>query len=106
MIDIISMNPSGLWRGQCQGRVGNFKFINVDIVNERRRSTGGSGTEKRRAHRARETRPSAKPKTVEEMLKRIGLEVESESNWKLYLTISNTLHPSTGPHLGVRSERV
>eukprot|EP00095_Tigriopus_kingsejongensis_P006347 maker-scaffold390_size186308-snap-gene-0.29 protein:Tk06347 transcript:maker-scaffold390_size186308-snap-gene-0.29-mRNA-1 annotation:"sam and sh3 domain-containing protein 3" len=32
VIDIISMNPSGLWKGKCQNRVGNFKFINVEIL--------------------------------------------------------------------------
>ena len=27
IIDIIAMNASGLWRGACAGRVGNFKFV-------------------------------------------------------------------------------
>ena len=36
------MNPSGLWRGVTGGRVGHFKFINVEMLpeqsNERKRS--------------------------------------------------------------------
>ena len=42
---VISMNPSGLWRGMTEtdGRVGHFKFINVEMIpqqrsNERKRS--------------------------------------------------------------------
>ena len=70
-IDIIAMNPSGLWRGRCQGRVGHFKFINVELLPDR--------------HMLRQQRRSQPPclslkeleppKTVEELLKRIGLEV-------------------------------
>jgi len=32
IIDIIAMNPGGLWRGRCGERVGNFKFVNVEIL--------------------------------------------------------------------------
>ena len=35
LIEIISMNPSGLWKGKCAARVGNFKFINVEILPEK-----------------------------------------------------------------------
>ncbi|XP_037086128.1 SAM and SH3 domain-containing protein 1-like, partial [Pollicipes pollicipes] len=31
-IHVISMNPSGLWRGALHGRVGTFKFINVEVL--------------------------------------------------------------------------
>ena len=31
IIDIIAMNASGLWRGACAGRVGNFKFVDSQI---------------------------------------------------------------------------
>ena len=35
IIDIIAMNASGLWRGACAGRVGNFKFVDLlKIVKE------------------------------------------------------------------------
>jgi len=35
LIDIISMNPSGLWRGHCDSRVGHFKFITVELLPDR-----------------------------------------------------------------------
>ena len=44
IIDVISMNPSGLWRGALHGRVGTFKFINVEVLPDevaRLREAGG-----------------------------------------------------------------
>ena len=32
LIGIISKHPSGQWTGECGGKVGRFKFINVEIV--------------------------------------------------------------------------
>lgn len=32
LIGLINRHPSGMWVGECQGRVGRFKFINVEIV--------------------------------------------------------------------------
>ena len=32
LIGIISKHPSGQWTGECEGKVGRFKFINVEIV--------------------------------------------------------------------------
>jgi len=29
------MNASGVWRGRCQGRLGNFKFINLEVLPEK-----------------------------------------------------------------------
>ena len=42
------MNPSGLWRGitESDGRVGHFKFINVELIPKRR------STERKRRKRA------------------------------------------------------
>ena len=28
-IEVIRMGPTGIWRGRCRGREGNFKFIDV-----------------------------------------------------------------------------
>ena len=36
------MNPNGLWRGRCGGRVGQFKFINVELLPARRRKRSSS----------------------------------------------------------------
>ena len=99
LIEIISMNPSGLWKGKCATRVGNFKFINVEILPEKPSNNvfavndhnnvpgvgGGAGKAASSKHNARRRRGRAKertatanierPKTVEELLTRIGLEV-------------------------------
>ena len=37
IIDIIQMNPNGLWRGRCGDKTGQFKFINVELVPQSRR---------------------------------------------------------------------
>ena len=97
LIEIISMNPSGLWKGKCATRVGNFKFINVEILPEKPSSNvftvndnnsvaggGGAGGTSSSRHSARRRRGRTRgratmgaierPKTVEELLTRIGLE--------------------------------
>ncbi|KAJ8917209.1 hypothetical protein NQ315_012701, partial [Exocentrus adspersus] len=35
IIDLVSMNASGQWRGICRGKRGIFKFINVELLSER-----------------------------------------------------------------------
>ena len=83
LIDVISMNPSGLWRGRCDGRIGHFKFITVELVADR------PSRERRREMRQNKISESEKdeksvqdiftfngrPHTVEDLLKQIGLEV-------------------------------
>merc|ERR1719348_283912 len=32
LIGVISQHPSGIWTGECEGKVGRFKFINVEMV--------------------------------------------------------------------------
>ena len=36
VIDVIETNPNGTWRGHCNGRVGNFKFLTVQTLPDRR----------------------------------------------------------------------
>ena len=91
------MNPSGLWRGKSQGRVGHFKFINVELLPDRntlrqqRRSavaaavaaasSAGSSSSDASADAKSAERSTEKlkdpgpPQSVEDLLKRIGLEV-------------------------------
>ncbi|XP_068085600.1 uncharacterized protein [Anabrus simplex] len=66
IIDIVAMNPSGLWRGVCHKRIGNFKFINVEILTDKRRR-GVSKYSHCGVSRG-------KPQSVEELLQRINLE--------------------------------
>lgn len=59
------MNPSGLWQGIAHGKAGLFKFINVELLSDK--------TLKRLKHPKHHRR--GKPKSVEELLKRISMEV-------------------------------
>ncbi|CAL4064903.1 unnamed protein product [Meganyctiphanes norvegica] len=65
-IDIITKNPSGLWKGCVEGRVGTFKFILVEEEVERpaRRSRGWRSSATTRRGRSR---------TLEELLTRLKL---------------------------------
>ena len=65
IIDIISMNASGLWRGKCEGKVGNFKFVNVEILEK---------TPQRQRSRSRSLRRlKKKPTSIIEVLKILGM---------------------------------
>jgi hypothetical protein len=57
------MNASGVWKGCINGRVGHFKFINVEVMPEQK------GKALNKLDRTRNTCPS----TVDELLNRIGL---------------------------------
>ena len=35
VIDVIETNPNGTWRGHCNGRIGNFKFLTVTTLPDR-----------------------------------------------------------------------
>lgn len=65
IIDILSMNASGQWRGMCHGRKGTFKFINVELLSERRVKP----RREMRWHR----NIKGKPASVEELLQKINL---------------------------------
>ncbi|KTF76928.1 hypothetical protein cypCar_00015381, partial [Cyprinus carpio] len=66
VIDIISKPSMGIWTGMLNGKIGNFKFIYVDMLVEE------STPEPRiRSHR-RSRRP--RPKTLQELLERLNLE--------------------------------
>ncbi|KAM4771422.1 SAM and SH3 domain-containing protein 1-like isoform 2-T2 [Rhinophrynus dorsalis] len=66
IIDIISKPPMGTWMGLLNNKVGTFKFIYVDVINEVEEKP------KRPTRRRRKGRPP-KPKSVEELLDRINL---------------------------------
>lgn len=69
VIDIISKPPMGTWMGLLNNKVGTFKFIYVDVLNEEEEKP------KRPVRRRRKGRPP-KPTSVEELLERINLKVE------------------------------
>lgn len=66
---MIQMNNSGTWKGVVNNRVGHFKFINVEILNERvsRRETERG----KWGHKYRQ-----KPGSVQELLQRMNLQVK------------------------------
>lgn len=68
IIDIISKPPMGTWMGLLNNKVGTFKFIYVDVLNEEEEKP------KRPTRRRRKGRPP-QPKSVEDLLDRINLKV-------------------------------
>ncbi|XP_074436470.1 SAM and SH3 domain-containing protein 1-like isoform X6 [Larus michahellis] len=66
IIDIISKPPMGTWMGLLNNKVGTFKFIYVDVLNEDEEKP------KRPTRRRRKSRPP-QPKSVEDLLDRINL---------------------------------
>ncbi|XP_029105802.1 SAM and SH3 domain-containing protein 1a isoform X2 [Scleropages formosus] len=66
VIDIISKPPMGTWMGLLNNKVGTFKFIYVDVLNEEEEKP------KRPVRRRKKGRPP-KPSSVEELLERVNL---------------------------------
>ncbi|XP_037951195.1 SAM and SH3 domain-containing protein 3-like isoform X1 [Teleopsis dalmanni] len=68
-IDVLSMNASGIWKGRCHGRVGHFKFINVEVLPEQRMKNSNSKNLTTAGRHVNSNGPSS----VEDLLFRIGL---------------------------------
>ncbi|XP_070453693.1 SAM domain-containing protein SAMSN-1 isoform X1 [Equus przewalskii] len=66
IIDIICKTPMGMWTGMLNNKVGNFKFIYVDVISEEE-----AAPKKIKAHRRSEREKS---KTLQEFLERIQLQ--------------------------------
>ncbi|XP_025268286.1 SAM and SH3 domain-containing protein 1 isoform X3 [Camponotus floridanus] len=68
IIDVVQMNKSGLWKGVVHNRIGHFKFINVEILNDRvpRRGEPERGKWGQRYRQ--------KPGSVQELLQRMNLQ--------------------------------
>lgn len=64
----------GTWMGLLNNKVGTFKFIYVDVLNEEEEKP------KRPARRRRKGRPP-QPKSVEDLLDRINLKVSPLLLW-------------------------
>ncbi|XP_059218597.1 uncharacterized protein LOC106092734 [Stomoxys calcitrans] len=85
IIEVLSMNASGIWKGRCHGRVGHFKFINVEVLPDQRLKhshsktlTGLTGKSLSAAMGAgsgggRHLSNVNGPHSVEDLLMRIGL---------------------------------
>ncbi|XP_069492519.1 SAM domain-containing protein SAMSN-1 isoform X2 [Ambystoma mexicanum] len=66
VIDIICKTPMGMWTGMLNNRVGNFKFIYVDVITEEENAP------KKTLMRRGSKRP--RPKTLQEFLERLNLQ--------------------------------
>lgn len=75
IIDIISMNVSGNWKGFAHGRIGTFKFINVELISAAPGPIGPIAAPRRSARSSGRSHRTAKPQNVEELLRRVNLEV-------------------------------
>uniref|UniRef100_A0A182PNN7 SH3 domain-containing protein n=1 Tax=Anopheles epiroticus TaxID=199890 RepID=A0A182PNN7_9DIPT len=101
IIDVLSMNASGVWRGYANGRLGHFKFISVEVLPDLP-TTGlkGYGGKLVSRHRL----PTSCPTSVEELLLRIGLK-EYTSVFVLNgyedLELFKELEPSDLDYLGI-----
>ncbi|CAM5079771.1 unnamed protein product [Eretmochelys imbricata] len=71
IIDIICKTPMGMWTGMLNNKVGNFKFIYVDIILE-----AETTPRKIKVHRGSKR---AKPKTLQELLERVHLQEYSST---------------------------
>ncbi|XP_040194735.1 SAM domain-containing protein SAMSN-1 isoform X2 [Rana temporaria] len=66
IIDIIYKTPMGIWTGMLNNKIGNFKFIYVDIISEEETPVP------RKIVRRKSKRP--RPKTLQELLERFNLQ--------------------------------
>ncbi|XP_077094914.1 SAM and SH3 domain-containing protein 1 isoform X5 [Siphateles boraxobius] len=66
VIDVISKPPMGTWMGLLNNKVGTFKFIYVETLNEEEEKPKRSVKKRRKSH-------PPKPTSVEELLERIKL---------------------------------
>lgn len=65
------MNASGVWRGHCNGRIGHFKFINIEVIPDQRMQNNSNKIVNRNI--PNNTIVGGGPTTVDDLLLRIGL---------------------------------
>ncbi|XP_061105012.1 SAM domain-containing protein SAMSN-1b isoform X2 [Conger conger] len=71
LIDIISKPPMGMWTGMLNNKVGNFKFIYVDIIVEKEAEPERVRPQRQSTH--------LKPKTLQGLLESLHLEEYTSS---------------------------
>ncbi|BFF91833.1 uncharacterized protein DMAD_10033 [Drosophila madeirensis] len=115
LIDVLSMNASGIWKGRCHGRVGHFKFINVEVLPEQRLKNSSSKTlapssrlgGSNSACNSNANSNNGGPCSVEDLLVRIGLK-EYTSVFVLNgyedLELFKELEPADLDYLGILNQ--
>lgn len=94
------MNASGIWRGVINNKVGNFKFANVEVLSDRETMRSRSSKWCKSRERLWETRP----RTVEELLRRIDLPeytVAFARNGYEDIELFKEIEPSDLDYLGI-----
>ncbi|KAM9812484.1 SAM domain-containing protein SAMSN-1a isoform 2-T2 [Syngnathus typhle] len=79
IISLISKPPMGIWTGMLNNRVGNFKFIYVEVLveeekKEEERDDGDDGDDEAPNIRQEKLCKRPRPKTLLELLERLNLE--------------------------------
>ncbi|KAL0832942.1 hypothetical protein ABMA28_001077 [Loxostege sticticalis] len=100
IIEVINMNASGIWRGVLNNKVGNFKFANVEVLSDRDTMRSRSSKWCKSRERLWETRP----RTVEELLRRIDLPeytVAFARNGYEDIELFKEIEPSDLDYLGI-----
>ncbi|XP_044569965.1 uncharacterized protein LOC6500852 [Drosophila ananassae] len=113
LIDVLSMNASGIWKGRCHGRVGHFKFINVEVLPEQRmknsssKTLGHAGSRLANPGNGSNNGGGGGPNSVEDLLIRIGLK-EYTSVFVLNgyedLELFKELEPADLDYLGILNQ--
>ena len=101
IIEVLQMSPSGWWRGRCAARVGQFKFINVEMLRSRRRRSRSRSL--RRI--VRKTRP---PANIVEVVTLLGMKQYLPIfvlNGYEDLTLFKDLDDEELDYLGITDER-
>ncbi|TRY81817.1 hypothetical protein DNTS_001895 [Danionella cerebrum] len=75
VISIISKPPMGIWTGMLNNKVGNFKFIYVDVLPEKEKEEEGEAPKIRPVKVCKKPRPN----TLLELLERLNLEEYASS---------------------------
>ncbi|XP_073943200.1 uncharacterized protein isoform X9 [Choristoneura fumiferana] len=100
IIEVINMNASGIWRGVLNNKVGNFKFAHVEVLSDRETMRSRSSKWCKSRERLWETRP----RTVEELLRRIDLPeyaVAFARNGYEDIELFKEIEPSDLDYLGI-----
>ena len=72
VVDVIETNPNGTWRGHCNGRVGNFKFLTVTTLPDR--MTHHHHHHHHHQHYGAQEGSGGSVNSVQEVLERLGLQ--------------------------------
>lgn len=79
IVNILNMAQSGVWRGVVNGKQGKFRFEHVEVIIDPDAQLSPMGSHSAGAGGLKELRSGSKemPRSVADMLTKIGLEVSN-----------------------------